>query len=144
LICYLDSSALVKRYILEVGSDEVKQLLSEADSAGTAWISLVEVVAGLAKAARFNALTPEEADSAIRSFRDDWLDFRRLQITESLLERAADLARQHGLRGYDAVQLAAATVWQDSLEERILLVSYDRQLWLAAQKEGLDTRPEKL
>jgi predicted nucleic acid-binding protein len=140
----LDSSALVKRYILEVGSDEVERIVSESDSVGTAWISLVEVVAGLAKAARFNTLTPEEVDSAIRSFREDWPDFSRLQITETLLERAADFAQQHGLRGYDAVQLAAAAIWQESFEERITLVSFDRQLWQAAQKEGLDTRPEKL
>jgi uncharacterized protein len=144
LICYLDSSALVKCYIPEDGSYEVKQILSEADSVGTAWISLVEVVAGLAKAARMDVLSTEEADSAIRQFRADWPDLRRIQITESLLERAADIARRHGLRGYDAVQLAAATFWQDSLEERVTLVSFDRQLWLAAQQEGLGTRPEKI
>jgi hypothetical protein len=33
---------------------------------------------------------------------------------------------------------------RDSLEERVTLVSFDRQLWQAAQKEGLDTRPEKI
>lgn len=144
MICYLDSSALVKCYIPEDGSYEVKQILSQADSVGTAWISLVEVVAGLAKAARMDVLSTEEAGSAIRLFRADWLDLRRLQITEPLLVRATDLARQHGLRGYDAVQLAAATTWQDSLEERITLVSFDRQLWLAAQKEGLATQPEEI
>jgi predicted nucleic acid-binding protein len=144
LICYLDSSALIKRYVLEVGSDEVGRLLSEADAAGTAWISLVEVVAGLAKAARMSVLTSEEADSAILSFRGDWPDLMRLQITEPLLESAADLARQHGLRGYDAVQLAAATIWQANLEEPVTLVSFDRQLWLAAQNAGLAVRPQEL
>lgn len=144
MICYLDSSALVKCYIPEDGSYEVKQVLSEADSVGTAWISLVEVVAGLAKAARMDVLSTEDADFAIRLFRADWPDLRRIQITESLLERAADLARRHGLRGYDAVQLAAATIWQDGLEERVTLVSFDRQLWLAAQEEGLSTRPAKI
>ncbi len=144
MICYLDSSALVKCYIPEDGSYEVKQVLSETDSAGTAWISLAEVVAGLAKAARMDVLSSEDADFAIRLFRADWPNLRRFQITESLLERAADLARQHGLRGYDAVQLAAASTWQESLEDRVTLVTFDRQLWQAARKEGLDTRPEKL
>jgi predicted nucleic acid-binding protein len=144
LICYLDSSALIKRYVLEAGSDEVERLLSEADAAGTAWISLAEVVAGLAKAARMKVLKPEEADSAIHSFRGDWPDLMRLPITEPLLERAADLARQYGLRGYDAVQLAAATTWQDNLEESVTLVSFDHQLWQAAQNAGLTVRPKEL
>jgi predicted nucleic acid-binding protein len=144
LICYLDSSALVKRYVLESGSDTVERLLSEADTAGTAWISLVEVVAGLTKVVRTSVLTPEEADSAIRSFRDDWPDLMRMQITEFLLEHAADLARQHGLRGYDAVQLAAATIWQDNTEKPVTFVSFDRHLRLAAQKEGLATQPEEI
>ncbi len=144
MICYLDSSALIKRYVVEAGSDDVEQLLREADAAGTAWISVVEVVAGLAKAARMKVLTSKEANSAIHAFRDDWPDLMRLQISEPLLERAADLAQQHGLRGYDAVQLAAAITWQASLEEPVTLVSFDRQLWLAAQNAGLSVQPKAL
>jgi predicted nucleic acid-binding protein len=63
LICYLDSSALAKRYVLEPGSEEVKQLISEAQAVGTGWISLVEVVAALTKAVRVGALSTEPSPS---------------------------------------------------------------------------------
>jgi predicted nucleic acid-binding protein len=144
LICYLDSSALVKRYIVEPGSEEVEQLVSAAEVVGTAWISLVEVVAALARAARTGVLTSEEAESAIDSFKSDWLHLARLQITEFLVSESANLARKYGLRGYDAVQLAAATLWQRNLELPVYMVTFDRQLWLAAASEGLIARPEAL
>jgi len=144
LICYLDSSALVKRYVLEPGTAEVERLISEADAVGTAWISLVEVVAALTKAVRLGALASEEGDSAIRSFEGDWPDLVRLQVTELLVGVAAGLARKRGLRGYDAVQLAAATLWQDNLETSVTVVTFDRQLWAAARQEGMIVRPEGL
>ena len=144
MICYLDSSALAKRYVLEPGSEEVKRLISEAQVVGTAWISLVEVVAALTKAVRVGALTSEESDSAIRSFEEDWPDLVRIQISEFLVGTAAGYARKHGLRGYDAVQLAAAAIWQDNLENPVTLLTFDRQLWAAARHEGMIVRPETL
>jgi predicted nucleic acid-binding protein len=48
------------------------------------------------------------------------------------------------LRGYDAVQLAAASLWQKSLEIPVTLISFDRQLWTAARHEGMIVRPEAL
>jgi predicted nucleic acid-binding protein len=144
LICYLDSSALTKRYVLEAGSEEVRRLVSEAQVVGTAWISLVEVVAALAKAVRVGVLSAEESDSAIRSFEEDWPDLVRIQISEFLVGIAAGFARKHGLRGYDTVQLAAAAIWQDNLETPVTLLTFDRQLWAAARQEGMIVRPEAL
>lgn len=144
MICYLDSSALAKRYVLEPGSEEVRRLISEAEVAGTAWISLVEVVAALTKAVRVGALTSKESDSAIRSFEEDWPDLVRIQISEFLIGVAAGFARKHRLRGYDAVQLAAAALWQENLEDSVTLLTFDHQLWMAARNEGMIVRPESL
>ncbi|MGC2063967.1 MAG: hypothetical protein WA610_13405 [Thermodesulfovibrionales bacterium] len=65
-------------------------------------------------------------------------------MTEVLLSRAATLAWEQGLRGYDAVHLAAAHVWQDIIGEPVTLASYDRQLWEAAKVTGLTSWPESL
>lgn len=144
MICYLDSSALTKRYVAEPGSEEVERLISEADAVGTAWISMVEVVAALTRSVRLGVLTSEEGDSAIRLFELDWPCLARMQITELLVSVAASLARKHGLRGYDAVQLAAATIWRDNLENPVTLLTFDRQLWAAARLEEMIVRPETL
>ncbi len=60
------------------------------------------------------------------------------------MTRAASLAWDHRLRGYDAAHLASALFWQDTLGERITMASYDRQLWETAKTTGLLTWPELL
>ncbi len=144
MICYLDASALVKVYVAEPGSEAVARTIAEADAFGTAMISRVEVVAALAKAIRFGALSPEDGDAARRSFHSDWSDLTRLPTTEYLLERAALLAWEQGLRGYDAVQLAAAVTWQEVAEEPVWMTTFDRQLWTAAGEVGLTPYPRDL
>jgi predicted nucleic acid-binding protein len=144
MIVYLDASALVKRYVVEVGSEAVAQLLVDARVVGTATISFVEVIAALAKAVRHGGLALPEAETAQVAFRRDWPDLMRLPVTQPLLDRAADLAWQLGLRGYDAVQLAAAVSWQEVLETPITLATFDRQLWQAARQTGLSAFPADL
>ena len=57
---------------------------------------------------------------------------------------ADDLAWQYGLRGYDAMHLAAALLWQDGLEESVTLATFDRQLWQAGRQSGLAVFPADL
>lgn len=61
MILYLDASALVKRYVAELGSVEVREAISKAATAGTSLISRAEVAAAFAKAVRTNALASEKA-----------------------------------------------------------------------------------
>ena len=52
MILYLDTSALVKRYIREVGTDEVMALLESAGSVGSASLTKVEMAAAFEKTVR--------------------------------------------------------------------------------------------
>lgn len=142
MIVYLDASALVKRYVAETGSREVNSLIGAASAVGTASITRAEVSAALARAARTGILSRDEAASALQVFNADWDSLIRLQLTEFLIARAASLAWEHGLRGYDSVHLAAAVFWQDMLGDEIILASYDRQLWEKAKMTGLAAWPE--
>lgn len=142
MIAYLDASALVKRYVAETGSAEVAELIGQAEAAGTAVISRAEVAAALARATRIQVLPRDEAVAALKFFSRDWENLIRLQITEGLVSRAASLAWDHGLRGYDAVHLASAFSWQDMLGAAITVASYDRQLWQAVKANGLIAWPE--
>jgi len=60
------------------------------------------------------------------------------------MARAGAVAWAHGLRGYDAVHLAAAATWQDAIGEAVTLATFDRRLWAAAEKEGLLAFPPDL
>jgi predicted nucleic acid-binding protein len=141
VIVYLDASALVKRYVAEAGSAEVEALIGKARAIGTVVVSRAEVAAALAKAARIGLVTREAATKALGAFNADWEHLIRLQLGEPLAARAATLAWEHGLRGYDAVHLAAALVWREALGEAVAVATYDRELWRGAQASGLSPWP---
>ena len=144
MILYLDASALVKRYVAETGSAGVNALISAASVVGTASISRAEVSSAFAKTVRMRLLSRKEAASALQVFKEEWESLIRLQLTEVLISSAAALAWDHGLRGYDAVHLAAALFWQDVLGDPVTLAGYDRQLWTAAKTTGLVAWPKAL
>ncbi len=144
MILYLDASALVKRYVTEVGSAEVGRAIAEAEAVGTVMITRAEVAAALARAVRMGVLLEEEAWATVEVFRAEWPDFVQVQVTEAVVARADELAWEHGLRGYDAVHLAAASLWQDALGEQVTLSTFDRRLWIAAGRAGLTPHPANL
>ena len=143
MIAYFDASALVKRYVAERGSRETIALIADSDMAATSIVTRAEVAAAFAKAARVHLMTDDRARSAQRSFAEDWPDLVRVPITEALAERAEALAWDQGLRGYDAVQLASALTWQESVASEIVLATFDQQLWDAAPRAGVKAWPEK-
>lgn len=87
-------------------------------------------------------LPRKDAASALQVFSGEWENLVRLQMTEVLVSRAASLAWDYGLRGYDAAHLASALFWQDMLGEPVTVASYDRQLWDASKATGLTAWPE--
>ena len=90
------------------------------------------MTAALAKAVRVGLLQRDEGGSALRTFSAEWNDVLRLQLTETLVARAGDLAWEHGLRGYDAVHLAAAITVGATV-----FSSADATLCTAASRQGL-------
>jgi len=141
---YLDASALVKRYLVEPRSQETIALTAESEMVATSIVSRAEVAAALAKAVRMDLVAEDVARRAQRSFDADWQDVLRVPVTEALVARAESLAWDHRLRGYDAVQLASALIWQESVGTEVMLATFDQQLWEAAPRAGLKAWPDKL
>jgi uncharacterized protein len=144
VIVYLDASALVKRYVAERGSRETGELSARADVVATSLVSRAEVAAALAKAVRLGIVEPENGRKAQRAFASQWPDIAKVPVTEALVSRAEALAWDFALRGYDAVQLASALTWQESVGAEITLATFDRQLWDAGKKAGVRIWPETL
>lgn len=140
-LVYLDTSALVKRYVEEEGSLEVRALFREGALLSTSALTRVEMAAALRKAARVGALTTEEAQQALQAFEEDWPGFYRIRPTDLLLKTAAELAWKEGLRGYDATHLASALLLKELLSAEVTFAVFDRQLAIAAQRQGLRPFP---
>ncbi|MEW5830446.1 MAG: type II toxin-antitoxin system VapC family toxin [Chloroflexota bacterium] len=144
MIVYADTSALVKRYVCESGTDDVIALIDNANTVGSVILANTEMASTLSKAIRQGWVEQDAARTAWQDFLGHWPSFTRLLVTPSLVETASRLAWEHGLRGYDAVHLASAVVWQGTLDMQVTLATYDRELWLAGQKAGLKIWPEGL
>jgi uncharacterized protein len=144
VIVYLDASALVKRYVAERGSNEVIELTAAAEIVATSLVSRAEVAAAFARAVRVGVLDHEGAQRAQRKFSREWPDLARVPVSEALVSRAGTLAWDYGLRGYDAVQLASALTWQESIGQDVFLATFDVELWEAAPAVGLQVWPQKL
>ena len=143
MIAYFDASALVKRHVDERGSRETIEFAARAELVATSLVSRAEVAAALAKAVRVKLLEEREARKAQRAFAAQWPDIARIPVTEALVSRAETLAWEYGLRGYDAVQLASAVLFQESLGTAVRLATFDRRLWNAASAAGFEPWPEK-
>jgi hypothetical protein len=142
-IYFADSSALVKRYIREASSAWVDSIVSDTvNDIYVSEIARVEVVATITRRGRGQRLSAARINTTVRRFLAD-LDavYLPIAVTHRLIERATELAMKHGLRGYDAMQLAAALLVRDrsvSLGEPIVtLISADHELNAAASAEGL-------
>lgn len=144
MIVYLDASALVKRSVAERGSKEVIELTAAAEIVATSLISRAEVAAAFARAVRLGVLDHDGGRRAQRKFSREWPDLARVPVSETLVSRAETLAWDYGLRGYDAVQLASALTWQESIGQEVVLGTFDGQLREAAPGAGLHVWPEKL
>ena len=141
---FFDSSAIVKRYAREVGTSWVISLFRPPNISRVyiARITSVEVVSALSRRVRAGKLDPHSASRAGARFRRAFAArFRKVEITETLVDRATLLAEKHAMRGYDAVQLAAVLM---ANEERLaagaaqlILISADEALNSAALAEGL-------
>ena len=141
---FLESSALVKKYIRERGSDLVAGLIAGETGEGVyiSRLATVEVTSALARLARGGSLSETELAAALATFRRDVESvFWVVPVTPSLLDRAAALAELHALRAYDAVQLAAVLRVNAQRQAReaseVTFVSSDKELNEAAMSEGV-------
>ncbi len=147
---YLDASAVVKRYVSEMGSAWVQALCSnEENTLIMAEITLAEVASAFARATRGGRISAEERLSYLDLFIGDCAERYRLVATErTIIDRAVDLTQSHYLRGYDAVHLATALAMNAELLQRQLLpltfVAADGDLLDAAGAEGLPTENPNL
>ena len=144
-IYYLDSSAVVKRYVAERGSEAMRALCGSAEN--TVFLSelaLVEVSSALARRHKGGGISDEERRSYLDLFIGDCTqDYHLIPADRRAIDRAVGLTQAHLLRGYDALQLACALVASDLLRAAgvgpLRFVSADEELLAAAEAEHLPT-----
>ncbi len=144
---YLDSSALMKRYSPEVGSDWIKKLTNPASDnlIFLAEITLAEMAAAIASKHRMpGGITAPARDRVLSLFLSHCAgQYQLLPVDRTIINSAVVLTQHHRLRGYDAVQLATALVANQAFTNAgisgLTFVAADNDLLVAAQANGLTT-----
>ncbi|MBI3998026.1 MAG: type II toxin-antitoxin system VapC family toxin [Armatimonadetes bacterium] len=134
---YLDTSALIKRFVAERGSPLVSAIVTRGGPIATAKIAYAEVYAGLTRKRRDGGLSEGRYLTVCRQFERDWKAYVRVDLWDEILLLARDLIRRHPLRGFDAIHLASALSLRSALGEDITFAAADERLVRAAEAEGL-------
>jgi predicted nucleic acid-binding protein len=135
---FVDTSALAKRYLAEVGSAWVQTwiLPSAGNTILVSEIALAEMRSLLARRVR-EGLPLSSANSAKIAF---LLHMRReyqvIALNRRGLLKAGSLTEKHPLRTLDAIHLAAALQARSNLAVAITFVSADKNQRAAATAEG--------
>ena len=137
-VLYLDTSALLKAFIAEDGTSEVRAWMRTADVHASSAIAGLETASALARLAREGGGTAA-IGKAKAAFEEAWKDFAQVEVDEVLGE-AARLVELHPLRSLDAIHLASALRIQGS-GHAIQFACFDDRLRAAALKEGLKILP---
>ncbi|HEY4817876.1 MAG TPA: type II toxin-antitoxin system VapC family toxin [Candidatus Acidoferrum sp.] len=149
---YLDSSALIKRYQNEPGTEALNARL-QAEAKGlrvvfTSVLTYAEIHAALARRGREQLLSPEEAEVVSDAFDADWvLSLGPIELGTNVLGFVRDIVRGFSLRGADAIHLASALwlrdmarlgVKADQYRGPLVFVSSNKQLTRAASKHKIE------
>jgi len=128
----VDSSSFAKRYIKEIGSDRLDELLQVASELGLSVILAPEIISGLNRRLReqfFNDIVYRDIKDQLL---DDIHDANILQITPAVIARSVKLLEKNILRAMDALHVACALEWKADL-----FITSDKRQFDAAINSGL-------
>jgi predicted nucleic acid-binding protein len=134
---YLDSSALIKRFVAEKGSERVRGMIEKEGPIATATIAYAEVHSGLARKKREGALSHGQYALICRQVESDWHAYVRMDLTGEVLSLARELVQRHPIRAFDAIHVASALILKASLDEQVVFAGADERQLQAADKEQL-------
>lgn len=126
---FLDTSALVKRYVDEDGTELVLRLMDEDPIWAVSAVARTEAEITLCRL----GFGPDESDAVQKCLRDDWDRFHVVPVDPACLDRAAEIGCRHEVRTLDALHLAAA----DRLPRPLVLLTFDRRQGEAARSLDL-------
>jgi len=144
MILYLDTSALLKKYFKEKGSDEVSSNWKDATAIVTSSVAYGETLAAIYRKKREVKNGGGLFTDVLDAFRKDWASFIRVEVSDDLNEWIDKIVSRHPLRGFDAIHLSSALIIHDKVPETLTFACYDKRLLKAAQAERLDCVPKTL
>jgi predicted nucleic acid-binding protein len=137
---FLDTSALVKLYVQEPGTDRLLSLISDPSENRFAVlaISVVEVRSAIRRRQRSGDIEASIANEILEIVQSHMeTRFIRQAINDTVIDTALEMIDRYALRAYDAVQLAGCLVLCTITSGALTFVCSDHRLLEAARSEQL-------
>ncbi|MEX2489200.1 MAG: type II toxin-antitoxin system VapC family toxin [Pseudomonadales bacterium] len=138
MILFLDTSALVKLYVVEDGSEITQLAAKQAEILAASRIAWAEYHAAVAQRSRMVPADDPALEKARNALAADWGDFLVLEVSQRVVELAGEYAELYALRAYDAVQLATASYLARESGHSVQFGCFDRRLNKAATAQGME------
>lgn len=129
---FFDTSSFVKRFVEEVGSKQIDDIIQRASEVGLSIICFPEIISALNRKLSSGLISKETYLDLKSDILEDIEDADIINLTPVILKKITELLEDNTLRSLDAIHIACAIEWQAEL-----FVSSDKRQVSAAAKSGL-------
>lgn len=133
---YFDTSALIKRYVKERGSETARALLRRFRVLSSAIVT-AELMSALGRRRAAGDLGRQALAAILSRLQDDRSSWRLVEVGPPVLSRAEELISTTSLRTLDAIHVASALVFRGGTGLRVPFVTADTRQRSAATGLGL-------
>ena len=132
MLVFFDTSAFVKRYINESGTDKVLEWCDKATEIGLSGIVLPEIISAFCRLRREGRITDARYQQLKSTLMADIEDMALCDLTPAVLAQAISSLECNTLRDMDAIHIGSAVVLKADV-----FVSSDKRQCEAAVRAGL-------
>ena len=136
MICYLDSSVILRQLLRQQGS---LKHWGEWDEAYASAIMRLEVLRAIDRLRLQGFITDEEVALSVQEFHSLLEHLGEIHVGQSILSRAA-LPFPTVIGTLDAIHLASALLWQERYQCPLIFLTHDKQLGNAALAIGMQAQ----
>ena len=130
MIIFADTSALVKRYIEEIGSDKVDEIFSHADGLIVSAITKAELNSAFARRLKDKSIDKKSYEMALNEFNNDFEYIDVILYNSKTETETIKSIKKYAMKTLDAIQLASARL---SLAD--VFITSDKKLYDIAMQE---------
>lgn len=141
MILYLDTSALVKLYFSEAGSEVVRRAVVASGGNATSIVAYVETLSAFSRKLRMKELSEQAFRRHKSEFAHDWEYLTKLICDATVCSRGAELVEHFPLKAYDAVHLASADLLRQTAASAVTFACFDATLCRVAASLGFALLP---
>jgi uncharacterized protein len=133
LNCFIDTSALIKNYVNERGTEEIAALLESAEKVLVSPVTFIECASALSRLHKSGLMSASQMRQVLMEIEQDTAYFDRIPFDTELEASSVRVSLDHNLRALDSIQLASALTRKREIHR---FVSSDRNLLNAAKGES--------